>query len=62
MSVYLPWLTNPGPNAMLHMHGFCAMAKYEASGVLLAQARPMMIKHLPSHERFGVNFDTWISR
>ena len=31
------------------MHGLGAMTKQEASSVLLDQARPTMIKHLPSN-------------
>ena len=36
----LPWLTNT-------VDILCAMAKYEASGVLIGQVHPTMTKHLP---------------
>ena len=35
-------------------HGLCAMTRHETSGLLLNQACPTMLKHLPSIYKIGV--------
>ena len=38
------------------MHGLCAMTRYELNSVLLAQAHPMMMKHLPTNYLIPIVF------